>query len=346
MRRVILLAIAMLALLFSSSAYRPDSSFDVGAAPGPVPEQITAVPLFRLYLLHSESYLKNPNDPLVYQGSPGFHFYTTDSSEKDGLLKYGGYADEGITGWVLRRQAPGTVALYRLSKSIATVGGRAWGTKHFYTVSKTEADKAVSAFGFKLEGIQCYVAPPDKPMSGMVPLYRLYRPPTPGPSNAFYDTGDYDHFYTTSADEKYKATQTLQYSDEGIACYIWPQATTLDDGKIAKVGVGKPPPDFDTDLLNRGCTRSGVDAYRCPTQGGYEACESYRRKGKFKTCFFSASASEQDAQKAMEDDLFKVGCTRFLDRPDEFRCKTPKALEACYIYLKKGQAKKCMQSWK
>ena len=48
----------------------------------------------------------------------------------------------------------------------------------------------------------------------------------------------------------------------------------------------------------------------------------------------------------MDRDLFSAGCNRFLNRPDEFTCKTPKALEACYIYLVKKQIKKCMQGWK
>ena len=347
MRRVILLAIAVLALLVSSSAYRVGSSSGRYAAPEPVPYVIATVPLFRLYLLHTDEYIQHPKAPETVVTSPGLHFYTTDANEKSGLIKYGAYADEGIAGYVFSQSMPGTVPLYRLNKSLVDWHGRPWATKHFYTTDKAEADKAVNSFGFKLEGIACYVAPPEKPLTGTVPLYRLYHSLSKHVNTGVIghmNPGDDDHFYTTNSDEKYKATYTLQYSDEGIACYIWPQPATV--AGAPKVGIGKPPPDFDTDLLSRGCTRSGSDAYRCPTQGGYEACESYRRNGKLKTCFLSASASEQDAQKAMEGDLFKVGCNRFLDRPDEFRCKTQKALDACNIYVKKGQAKKCLPAWK
>jgi hypothetical protein len=49
---------------------------------------------------------------------------------------------------------------------------------------------------------------------------------------------------------------------------------------------------------------------------------------------------------AMDKDLLSVVCKSFLDRPDEFSCKTQKALDACNVYLKNGQLKKCMQSWK
>ena len=60
MRRVILLAIAMLALLVSSSAYRVGSSFGRCAAPEPVPYMVATVPLFRLYLLHTDEYIQHP----------------------------------------------------------------------------------------------------------------------------------------------------------------------------------------------------------------------------------------------------------------------------------------------
>ena len=48
----------------------------------------------------------------------------------------------------------------------------------------------------------------------------------------------------------------------------------------------------------------------------------------------------------MEKELYSIGCKRFLDRPDEFRCVTQPALDACTVYLKNGQAKKCLKAWK
>jgi hypothetical protein len=95
----------------------------------------------------------------------------------------------------------------------------------------------------------------------------------------------------------------------------------------------------DRDLANRGCRRNGVGYYACPTLIGYEACEVYRKSGKAKAC---STTAEVVKQQAMDKDLFSVGCNRFLGRPDEFVCKTKKAVVACEAYRQKGQAKKCL----
>jgi len=327
----------MLALLLSSSAYRVRPSFGSSTAPEPVPEMIQTVPLFRLYLMSFDNTGLNP----------GFHFYTTDSTERDGLLNHGHYRGEGIAGYVFNQLVPGTVPLYRLSKTDVFMPGKyGWNaTKHFYTTNKAETDKAVNSFGFKLEGIQCYVAPKDKPVPGTVALYRLYHPLSKSETGyvGINRAGDDDHFYTTNSGEKYKAVYKIQYADEGIACYVWPQPATLGDGKIPKLGPGKPVGDADSVLLKWGCTRPGVGAYNCPTIAGYEACENYRSKGEIKACSTSAN---QKVQAAMEKELFFVGCSRFLNRPDEFRCKTQKSFDLCETYRKNGTLKKCLQWWK
>lgn len=106
-----------------------------------------------------------------------------------------------------------------------------------------------------------------------------------------------------------------------------------------KIALGKGGLDADTDLLKRGCTRPAVGSYKCPTIGGYEACETYRKSGKVQAC--STSANEK-VQAAMDKLLFSVGCSRFLGRPDEFLCKTQKGLDLCETYHKNGKLKKCM----
>jgi hypothetical protein len=109
-----------------------------------------------------------------------------------------------------------------------------------------------------------------------------------------------------------------------------------------KIATGQGAPvDADADLLKRGCTRPGVGSYKCPTVGGYEACESYRLSGKFKVNACSTSANEK-VQAAMERTLFSVGCSRFLGRAEEFMCKTPKSFDLCETYRKSGTAKKCL----
>jgi hypothetical protein len=336
MKRATLISIA-LALLVAGGTPRSESGFVTNAAISPAAQTFSTVPLYRLYVRKGE----NPR----FLGIAGFHFYTTDINERNGVIKDKGYGDEGIAGYVLNQQAPGTVPLYRLSKMVNDYGGLPVATKRFYTTDKAEADNAVKNFGFKREGIQCYVAARDKPLSGTVPLYRVYHPASRNSRTGaigFSYTGDEDHFYTTDPDEKYKAITQLKYADEGIACYVWPEQTDYHTvprlNATPKTDAGNP----DTYLLNRGCTRTGVGAYDCPTVGGYEACEVYRKDGRAKACTTPRKGLLQQAAKDKE--LFSLGCTRLLGRPDEYICKTQKSLDACETYRTNGKLKKCVMA--
>jgi hypothetical protein len=309
----------------------------------------------------------------LYAPSTGVHFYTVDVNRKQEALG-SGWNLESIAAHILNQQAPGTVPLYVLSEKLRfdhEEGNPIFG----YTTSEEEKNQLLQNPGVSLleggyvktggggvwhldgNGVAGYIA--STQLFGTVPLFRLYHPPVLGPEESEGDVGGaiqifnrvhyrkclpgaYDNFYTTSKDEKDKALAQFGYKFFRIEGYVWPQATTV----IPHVGPGKPPSDPDTDLLNQGCKRSGDGVYGCSTPSNFEACESYRRNGKVKSCWFSADQKVLDQQAAMDKDLFSAGCKRFLDRPDEFTCKTPKALEACYIYLKKGQVKKCMQAWK
>ncbi|GAC1681047.1 MAG: hypothetical protein PVS3B3_00500 [Ktedonobacteraceae bacterium] len=132
---------------------------------------------------------------------------------------------------------------------------------HFYTTSKDEARNAVNRYGYKSEGIACYVYSFAK--DDTTPLIRLYRPstqhhfyttseseaenavkkygytregtacyvyPTQGeeaPKDSvalyrLYKSGNDDHFYTTSSDEANNAVSKYGYTSEGIACYVYP----------------------------------------------------------------------------------------------------------------------------
>ncbi len=107
-----------------------------------------------------------------------------------------------------------------------------------------------------------------------------------------------------------------------------------------------PPKPPDTVLLSNGCNRVAgtLGGYDCSTAQGYSMCLSYKSQetnGKVKTC--KASFDWAAVQK-VSDDLFTVGCNRFLGRPDEFLCLVQRGFDACEVYRKKGMAKRCLMA--
>ena len=143
-------------------------------------QTVETVPLYRLRYVYSDS-------PTGGGGTQSEHFYTANKAERDSLLKknpdgYSAFLDEGIEGYLLPNQVPGTVPLYRLYRDPM---------KHFYTAVAKEKDKAISQHGYRFENIVGYVSAVQK--TGMTPLYRAYRA-TVG------KTRD-DHFYTIKEDE-------------------------------------------------------------------------------------------------------------------------------------------------
>jgi hypothetical protein len=80
---------------------------------------------------------------------------------------------------------------------------------HFYTISASERDNAISTLGYADEGTACYVFASDPHVPGSTPMYKLYNT----------STGDY--FYTTSAGERDNAIANFGYSDGGVACYVF-----------------------------------------------------------------------------------------------------------------------------
>jgi predicted acylesterase/phospholipase RssA len=125
---------------------------------------------------------------------------------------------------------------------------------HFYTTSRQERDRALLDFGYRDEGIACYVHPTRT--GGSVELHRLFHPITgdhfyttsaaerdnatgyryegiacfvhsgPSPSTVplyrLYHPLNFDHFYTTSAAERDNAIRRVGFNDEGIACHVFP----------------------------------------------------------------------------------------------------------------------------
>ena len=355
MKRTILFILVLTGLLLATVlTYQPLVPTNARAASSP-PAGVPTVPLYRLFA-----------------PSTGIHFYTTDENRKQESLG-SGWNSEGIAAHILNQQAPGTVPLFVLLEKLRfdhEEGNPIFG----YTTSEQDKDQLLQNTGdtgcgyvktgdggvWHLDGngIAGYIA--STQLTGTVPLYHLYHPPMFGPDEIERDNpiqmanfrhfrrcrpSSYDAFYTINEAEKNKALSTYGYKFVRIEGYVWPQPATLDGTikKTPKVGPGKPVGDADTVLLKWGCTRPASGAYNCPTIAGYEACENYLTRGDVTACSTSAN---QKVQAAMEKELFFIGCSRFLNRPDEFRCKTQKSFDLCETYRKNGTLKKCLQWWK
>ena len=135
------------------------------------------------------------------------HFYTTDINEigtaVPGHLGKHGYTSEGTACQIHDTQVPSSVPLYRYYN----------GHDHFYTTNANEIGTTVPGVtgkhGYKSEGIAGYCFPHDTAQSdGDTPLYRAY------------NSGNGDHFYTTSVQEMVQATLPTRWTFEGITCYV------------------------------------------------------------------------------------------------------------------------------
>ena len=99
--------------------------------------------------------------PLYRYYRPGIHdhFYTTNWREigtyTHGKVGRYGYVSEGLVGYCMPWNKPGTVPLYRYWKASVS--------DHFYTTNINEIGTAhpgaVGKHGYKSEGIECYVPP-------------------------------------------------------------------------------------------------------------------------------------------------------------------------------------------
>lgn len=361
MKRATLISIALAALMLGLPAsYQPIRPVNARAAAGPPVANVSTVPLYRLYA-----------------PSTGIHFYTTDVNRKLEALG-SGWKSEGVAAHVLNEQAPGTVKLYVLVLWLL-FNDSAGNPIFAYTAGEQDknsllqsphvphdwggyiANQTNNQWHLDGSGIAGYVA--STQLYGTVPLYRLHHLPIMGPKETYGSqaaqalgygvdyrkcrASSYDNFYTTSEEEKAKAITKFGYKFVGVVGYVWPQPTSVstDPPKppVPKLDTSNsaPRPNADTDLLNRGCTRTGVGSYHCPTVGAYEACEAYKKSGKAQACATTADLSKQ---AAMDKELFSLGCTRLLGRPDEFLCKTQKSFDACEGYRKNGRTKRCLMA--
>ncbi len=336
MRRPIPLSFLLLAILLSLATASQSLRVANAHAASPSVPNVPTLPLYRLFSHRT-----------------GIHFYTIDETRKV-VAVANGWTLEGVAAYVSDQPAPGTVPLYVLVIPLFfvdpagdAVDGHAFG----YTTSEQEKNDLLAGppvahlaggtntpWQLDGNGIAGYVAPAKLP--GTVPFYRLYHPGRLEQYNSKQKNclfGSYDNLYTASQKEMSEAISQHGYQFVGIEGYVWPQPTSLGP----HLSVSSAPTSADTDLLNRGCTRPGPGAYNCPTIGGYEACESYRKNGKVTACTTSAN---QKVQAAMDKLLFSVGCSRFLGRPDEFMCQTQKGIDLCESYRKNGMTKKCVMA--
>jgi len=300
------------------------------------PESQRAVPTVLAQQIKTEALYRFVSDRSQYLLLPGKNGQP--ATLPPGLS--GNFKNLGVIGHV-----PGgthqlvTSGVYMASKSDD------YGERYFYTTDINEWELKTSS-GYQWTKISGYIFNVStKQVTGTLPLYRLFLERTVVPSGQFYTpkNGEDGYYYTTSEKEKNDAL-AAGYKYPRLMGYIYaePQPPSKGNNETTKLGPGTPPPDPDTDLLKRGCTRPGQGAYHCPTIGGFEACEHYRELGKVKTCTTSAN---QKVQAAMEKELFYLGCKRLLDRPDEFRCKTQKSLDLCETYRKNGKLTKCVKAF-
>jgi hypothetical protein len=295
--------------------------------------QATTVPLYKLY-----------------SSATGAHFYTVDTTRKAEAMA-AGWSSQGIETYVLGSPIQGSVPMYILVMPLRFGSGR--GHVFSYTTNVYENDTlrksaaVPSAAGGEYEflskwtndaiGIAAYVSPNQLP--GTVPLYRLRHPPQS--SDKLSVPHSYDTFLTT--DEKQQAfyIKSRGYRFIDIVGYVWPAAgeVSLDSNTVPKIKVTATNVNPDTELLNRGCTRTALGSYECSNAAANELCASYKKAGKVKNCYQKGNFSSE--QYALDQELFKIGCNRFLGRPDEYICKTQNALNLCEARRQAGKVKKC-----
>jgi len=132
----------------------------------------------------------------LYNAQNRDRIYTTSCDEKNTIIRNGGFADEGVAGYIASRQLRRTMPLYRLLLSSGV---------HFYTTNNQEMTNLSQTAGNKSEGIGGYVA--NSQMNRTVPFYRLL--------------GSDRHLYTTNEQEKNNFLQNPGNKSEGVAGYLW-----------------------------------------------------------------------------------------------------------------------------
>jgi hypothetical protein len=132
-----------------------------------------------------------------YNSGSGHHFYTTDPHGES--APDSGYVSDGIAGYIITSQTPGTTALYRWFNP--------GNGDHFYTTDPQ--GELAQKSGYNYESITGYIWPTSA----------LKTPPTPVTNIAlyrWYNQGTGIHVYTTDPNE----VKNYDYVSEGITGYL------------------------------------------------------------------------------------------------------------------------------
>ncbi len=132
-----------------------------------------------------------------YSASSTDHFY----SLTDYGTSLGGFAPQGIAGYMAPGPGPGTLAFRRFYNGYPR-------SEHFYTTDAGEAAYVVNSLGFVDEGIEGYLF--TSPQPGTVPFYRL---------SWCGGGGDCDHIYTAWPSEKDQVI-SLGWGLDGVQGYV------------------------------------------------------------------------------------------------------------------------------
>ncbi len=133
----------------------------------------------------------------AYNPKNGSHFFTDNAQEEQNAVSKMGFRNEGIAGYIMSTQAPGTVPVYRL---------RGPNGDHLYVTDASQAQQAQSQYHYTNEGVAGYVASSQQP--GTVAWYRFVNP-----SNG-------EHTYTSDPTEIQQIT-AAGWHNEGVIGYIW-----------------------------------------------------------------------------------------------------------------------------
>lgn len=107
--------------------------------------------------------------------------------------------------------APGAVSVHRFFQP---------GEEHFFTAFEAEAVKTANDSRWENEGVQfCGFL---SPVSGTIPVYRLFRDMEDGVVNEVNDNVGGRHLYATDLDELDDAMRRLNYQLEDVAFYAFP----------------------------------------------------------------------------------------------------------------------------
>ncbi|MGE5322279.1 MAG: fibronectin type III domain-containing protein [Actinomycetota bacterium] len=116
------------------------------------------------------------------------HLYSTSASPQPG------FREEGVAGYLMQSQTPGTVPLYSLKSANDDM-------------LSTNASEAAGTY--QNAGTLGYIATSQQP--GTTPLYRMF------------NTKDGTHFATANAQEHAQVLASGSFRDDGILGYVWQQ---------------------------------------------------------------------------------------------------------------------------